>query len=117
MNIRWSLLLVLACACSTEEEAPHDLIPRDRFKTLLIEAQLIEARANRGGRPDVQGGAETVALYDTLFREQGSTEAAFKSTYAWYVDHPVELKALLEEVVGDLKRGEVAADSTSTKDQ
>jgi hypothetical protein len=39
-------LLVFFAACSSGDVPPAELLARDRFKEVLLEAQLIEARVN-----------------------------------------------------------------------
>ena len=40
----WLLTAALGClvSCAMEERAPEDLLERDRFRDLLVEAHLIE---------------------------------------------------------------------------
>ena len=45
MRLRW-LLLPLLVACAAEEPAPMDILPRDRFRDVLLKAHVVEARLN-----------------------------------------------------------------------
>ena len=112
MSGRTILLTVLLAGCAAPEEVPSGLLPREKFTEVLLEAQLIEARVNHGTvidkKPDMPDGS----YYAAMFRSQGVTEEAFKTTYAWYVEHPAELKAVYNEVLTGLQKRVDEADSS-----
>ncbi|MBL7963049.1 MAG: DUF4296 domain-containing protein [Flavobacteriales bacterium] len=100
--IRSAAFLLLALIACATPEAPADLLPRDRFKHLLLEAQLIEARVNHERIVEQRMDSPVEAYYDTLFSREGVTREQFDRTYTYYTQHPGELKAVLEEVLNEL---------------
>ena len=101
-------------ACSTTEKEPKDLLPRDKFTEVLLEAQLIEARVNHESSIDKKTDVPDRSYYVEMFRTQGITEEAFKTTFAWYAQRPAELKDIYNDVLTGLQKRVDLADSTGT---
>ncbi len=95
--------LVLATACGTEQERPADLLERDTFTGLLVDAQLIEARVNREMTVDKRQDIPIKQYYAELFKEKDVSADAFHRTFQWYAEHPDELKAVYADVLTTLQ--------------
>lgn len=96
------LLLLAAMACGPREKSPVDLLDRERFKEVLLQAQLIEARVDHELIVEQAVRVPAQRYYDELFAEQGITEEQFANTFAYYAARPEELKAIYEEIVTEL---------------
>lgn len=97
------MLFVLSfAACKAEPEASQDVLERDRFKELLLQAQLIEARVNHELIIDHISQVPTDRYYAELFERQGVTAEQFTTTFAYYTARPEELKAIYEEIITEL---------------
>ncbi|HEY0977176.1 MAG TPA: DUF4296 domain-containing protein [Flavobacteriales bacterium] len=96
-------LLLMACGRS-EQQAPDDLLPRQKFEQVLGASLLIEARLNHEMVLDRRADSPVRRYYEEMFAEQGVTEEAFKRTYDHYVAHPAELKGIYEDVLQDLQQ-------------
>lgn len=107
--------LVGVLACSPTEERPADLLPREKFTAVLLEAELLEARVNHERTIDLRTGIPVTEYYAEMFKAQGVTEEAFKRTFSWYVDHPAELKDVYNDVLTGLQQRVEVADSTGTR--
>jgi hypothetical protein len=94
--------LFLLAACSTAEAPSADLIERDKFKQVLLRAQLVEARLNHEMVIDHRTDSPVVTYYAELFKEEGVTEEQFKRTFQYYTEHPLELKAIYAEILVEL---------------
>src|SRR6188768_4400439 len=112
MRVSAILLVLLMAACSSSEERPADLLPREKFTEVLMEAQLIEARVNQESVMDKQADVPAKTYYAEMFKVQGVTEEEFKRTFDWYVAHPAELKDIYNEVLTGLQKRVDLADST-----
>ena len=103
-------LVLIACvllgACTSGNDVPDGLLPREKFVAVLTEAQLIEARRNHELVIEQISDAPVAKYYEDLFRSQGVTEEQFVFTYAYYADHPDEMKPIWEEVLTELSRRE-----------
>jgi hypothetical protein len=95
--------LLFAAACGTKELRPTDLLERDVFKGLLVEAQLIEARVNREMTVDKRQDIPVKQYYVELFKQKDVTAEAFHRTFQWYAEHPEELKAVYADVLTELQ--------------
>lgn len=98
------LLILLLLACSQEESMPTDLLPRDTFKNVLVEAQLIEARVHHELTVEKRVDTPVTTYYADMFKAQGVSEAAYRRTFDWYTQHPEMLKGVYEEVIADLQQ-------------
>lgn len=114
MSLRVILVLMLLFGCAAPEEPPVDLLPREKFTEVLLEAQLIEARVNHESVIDKKTDVPDKSYYADMFKAQGVTEEAFKTTYDWYVKRPEELKDIYNDVLTGLQKRVDLADSTGT---
>lgn len=94
MNAKALAVLVLLTACAPKEVAPVDLLPRDTFTEVLLQAHLTEA-----GPVSASDSA-----WAALFQAHGTDERHFRETYAWYAEHPAELKAVYNDVLTRLQQ-------------
>lgn len=95
------LLLVLA-ACGAPEAPPPGLLDRATFKHVLLRAQLVEARLNHELVVGKRGDSPIAQYYAELFQEEGVTQAAFDSTFAYYAARPEAMKAIYQEILTEL---------------
>jgi hypothetical protein len=98
----WAICLLFAACTSGAVE--DDLLPRDRFREVLLEAQLIEARMNRELVAQPEGEVPTAKYYEELFTKEGVTKEQFQRTFDHYADRPEELKAIYEEIITELSQ-------------
>jgi len=104
MNVRLICWMVLLVACESPlPQPPQDALPRDKFKRVLMESQLIEARLNHEMIIDKRADSPVRTYYAEMFKQQGITEEAFKKTFQWYAEHPEQLKPVYEEILVDLQ--------------
>ncbi|HNK40564.1 MAG TPA: DUF4296 domain-containing protein [Flavobacteriales bacterium] len=90
------ILVVIMAACGTAEESPVGLMPRDTFIEVLLQAHLIEAATADQAHAD--------SAWAEMFAAQGVDRYRFRTTYAWYTEHPAELKAVYNEVLTGLQQ-------------
>lgn len=108
------IMVLFLAACASSEERPAELLTREKFTEVLLEAQLIEARVNQESVIDKKADIPDKSYYAEMFKTQGVTEEAFKITFDWYVDHPAELKDIYNDVLTDLQKRVDLADSAGT---
>ncbi|HRH71049.1 MAG: DUF4296 domain-containing protein [Flavobacteriales bacterium] len=99
------VLLALLSACSSDRDAvPEGLLDREHFKQALLEAQLIEARMNHELVVSHAAGIPGEEYYAEMFKAQGTTKEQFQKSFTYYSGHPVEMKAIYEEIFAELSR-------------
>ncbi len=104
-NLHAVTFAVLLTACSFDRTAvPEGLLDREHFKQALLEAQLIEARMNHELVITHVAGIPAEEYYAEMFKAQGTTKEQFQKTFTYYSEHPVEMKAIYEEIFTELSR-------------
>ncbi|MCW5899454.1 MAG: DUF4296 domain-containing protein [Flavobacteriales bacterium] len=99
----WIGFACLLAACGGGgEPVPEGVLPRDKFKEVLLEAQLIEARVNHELSLGIHQTAPAKSYYEELFEAQGITEEAFKATFKYYSERPELLRPVYEEILTEL---------------
>lgn len=100
----WLLCMFLAACGSGADAPPPDLMRREQFKDVLLEAQLIESRTNQELVLQQQGLVPTKDYYAELFEAKGVTREQFEHTFDFYTKRPKELKAIYEEIITEMSR-------------
>ncbi len=96
-------LMAVACTAS-DESVPSDVLPRDRFKEVLLEAQLIEARMNLEVVVAHASSIPADQYYTEMFEAQGTTKEQFQRSFNYYSERPELMKGVYEEILSDLGR-------------
>lgn len=105
MRIPPLILLLVLCACGAADGTTSgDALERDRFKDLLLEATLIEARINHELIVDHRSAVPSQQYYDELFKAKGVTQEQFSRSFDHYAARPKEMKAIYEEILTELSR-------------
>ena len=99
-----TLALVLWTSCGGCDEPPSNILPRERFTEVLLQAQLIEARLNHEMVIEQRTDSPIEAYYEAMFEEQGTNREEFERTFQWYSEHPDELMAVYEDVLTELSK-------------
>jgi hypothetical protein len=101
--MRWlPPLLVLLLGCTHAEAPPEGLLDRAKFKQVLLQAQLVEARLNHEMVIDHRMDSPVRRYYADMFKEQGVTDDQFKRTFDHYTVHPEEMRSIYEEILTEL---------------
>lgn len=100
-----SILVVLLAACSEgSSNVPDGVLQRDRFKQVLLEAQLIEARMNNELIITQQSAIPADQYYAEMFSAQDITKEQFQKSFTYYSGKPDEMKVIYEEIFAELSR-------------
>jgi uncharacterized protein DUF4296 len=97
-------VLAILAACASDPPPPEGLLPREVFKELLLQANLLEAEAAFSQVHDRADSTALIQRYDSLFARNQVSRADFETTYGYYEQHMEELKAINEEVLTELTR-------------
>lgn len=95
-------LLVVSCNFSKEK----NLIPRDKFVSILTDMHLAEGYYATHGRETKNHNDSTFNFYNTIFKNYGYTRADFDTTLKYYTVHSQEFDLLYEDVVTELNKTE-----------
>lgn len=97
------VLLLVACR-GGGEGVSADVIARDQFRDILLEATLVEARINHELIVDHRSAVPSQQYYDELFTAKGVTQEQFSKSFDHYAARPKEMKAIYEEILTELSR-------------
>lgn len=111
MSPHWSIpLLCVLLSCGRSAAPVGGELDRAKFREVLTESMLIEARLSHELIIDKRADGPAARYYAEMFKQQGVTEAQFKNTYERYVQQPDSLKKIYEDVLNDLQQ---RADTTA----
>lgn len=96
-KLAWMALLLIACGA--DDKLPDGLMERPKFVEVLAGATLIEARMNQELTLDAAPVIPVRSYYDDLFRDQGVEREVFERTMDHYAAHPMEMKAVYDDVL------------------
>lgn len=99
------LLCLLFVACGSPEGAiPVDVLPREKFTTVLLEAQLIEARMNHELVVAHHSTIPSEQYYRDMFKAQGTDDEEFKRSFRYWSSRPEDMKVIYETIITELTR-------------
>lgn len=102
---RWWIIGMLLMGCATpKEETPAGVLPRDRFRDVLLEAQLIEARMNHELVVAHHSTIPSEQYYTDMFQAQGTDRDEFQRSFAYWTARPEEMHGIYEEILSELTR-------------
>ena len=104
--MRWWVLLplFLLFACEQKDRMPEGLLDREKFKEVLLDAQLLEARYNHEVVVEHKQEVPMKQYYEQVFEKHGTDNEQFQRTFQYYTARPEELKAIYEEIIVELGR-------------
>lgn len=94
--------VLLLVACSKEDEAPDDLLPKDKMVPLLIDIYVGESRVNNL-RLSRDSSMAIFEVYEgELFKQHEVTDSAYRRSMTYYYNHPKELEEIYGIVLDSL---------------
>lgn len=109
-----SVLLLGFWGCSSTPEKPANLIPEDRYVTLLIEKQLVRTYTEFNKTDSTKIDSLTNAIYE----QYNITEKQFQESHHYYQQFPQEQKKRIDRAIEQLKQELVTnreTDSSASK--
>jgi hypothetical protein len=91
-------LLGLA-ACSSAEEEPDGVLPRQQFVALLIDMELTEAYMSLKITREEAGRDDVYKAYKAVFEKHNVDEAQFEQTMEYYARDRASLQSVYAEVM------------------
>ena len=109
MNIRILTFItggiLLLTGCSEPPKAPPaDIIPEEKFISIMVDVQLTEALKNQQILAKRNNPDDILAAYHRFLEKHHVTAEQFLKTYAYYRDHPQDMQAVYEKVLDSLNK-------------
>ncbi|HZX73200.1 MAG TPA: DUF4296 domain-containing protein [Cyclobacteriaceae bacterium] len=103
------MMVVAGAFCSCKEKKPDTILDKDQMTSFMIEVYLAEARVSStifitDSARHVFGPHEKV-----LLQRRGIPDSVLRKSYAYYMEHPDEMQAILDAVIDSLSLREQAA--------
>lgn len=100
-------LLVLSC----EEKRPAGILSKGQMVSALTDFYLKEAKINLLGLPSDSAAALMAHYKDQYARGKAFSDSALDVSYQYYLNRPLELSAIYDQVIDSLALREQRADS------
>lgn len=104
---------IAGAGCSDKNSVPRGILPRDKMEEVMWDMAQADQYAvlylsKDSGHIDQK--AETLRLYDEVFRLHKITRAEFRKSYHYYLDHPELNQLLFDSVItrGSRARSELS---------
>ena len=95
-------MFILFLGCSTPEvQVPQNVLTQAQMIPIMVDIHVIEGARNGSIMLGDTNGIED--YYAKVYDKHGITEDQFKSSFAFYSDHPTIFIPIYEEVLDSLK--------------
>ncbi|MEO6819131.1 MAG: DUF4296 domain-containing protein [Ginsengibacter sp.] len=93
-------LLLSLVACSSKENAPSNVLPDSKMKSVLWDVMRAEFLAQHNARKDstINLNAETRVLTEKVFEIHKISAKDFDRSYNWYTAHPDQMQLMLDSL-------------------
>ena len=108
-NIACSLgfaFVLLLGACSVPDKEKENPLARKKMVEILVEMHMIEARADRLMVVRDSLLPEMKIAYDDVLKTKNVSETDYKKTLDYYLQNPLKMDTMYQEVVDELSRRE-----------
>ena len=97
-----NIVFILVVGCSSPEvKIPQNVLTQAQMIPIMVDIQVIEGARNGSIMLGDTNGIED--YYAKVYDKHGITEDQFKSSFAFYSDHPTIFIPIYEEVLDSLK--------------
>lgn len=105
-NISILTLFVLFLSCSSgKDNIPHDIIPKDKMMTILMDIHIAEAGVKIETSPD-STLAKANDYYHFIFRQNEVSEEDFRKSFRYYAKHPELLQSIYQTMLDEMSKKE-----------
>lgn len=99
--------LVIVCACTSGDDAPKDLIPKERMVKLMTEIHLLESKVKNLNVRPLDSAKVVYRHYEKLlFTDFNITKEQYERSFNYYLDNLDEFKEVYDAVVDTLMQQE-----------
>ena len=97
------VMAFLSCT-QQPEPVPADVLTRERFQQVMLEAELIEARMNHELIVAHHSMIPSEQYYNEMFAAHNTTKEKFQRSFDYWTSRPEEMKAIYEAILIELSR-------------
>lgn len=104
---RYSVVLLLVALLVTCSKVPDGILSEKKMQAVQVDMQLAEAMINLDSK-EFPDNAHKEALYQSVFRKYGITQAEYDSSLVWYGRHLDIYMKVYDRVLADLNKRQKA---------
>jgi len=93
---------VLTACVDQTVQLPDGYIPQEKMVDIMVDIHLVEGA--RSGTLLLGDTNKLPDYYAHIYEKYDITEEQFKTSFDWYSQHPVQLKAVYDEVIVELSK-------------
>lgn len=97
------IFLLFTVACEDSPQRPDQLVPEEKYISLLVEMQLVRSYEDTGHIDSLYADS----LRDKVFEEYGVSSDAFWDSHLYYQKFPEEQKERIDEAIERLQMDQV----------
>lgn len=107
--MKWVWLLSFFCAlvaCNSDDKVPAGVIPVKNMQTIVWQLMQADEYVNMLLTKDTvkKSSTERIKRYQQIFALNKVSEAEFRSSYRYYLDHPDIAKVMFDSIVAVAQR-------------
>ncbi len=106
------MILLLGVSCGDSDADKNNILTQSQMVKALMEVYLSEQKINKLGLPRDSAEAEFKRFRPVIFEKVGVSDSAFKKSFDYYMDHPVEMEKIYTALVDSLSLMEQRLDSS-----
>ena len=105
-RIVFLLFICFLVACSDKVEVPKGILPPQQMQKVMWEMVKADEWVNHQSTSDsaFKRYAKSAALYQTIFKNQHTTDSQFKTSFRYYEKHPDLMKIVLDSLQAESTR-------------
>jgi hypothetical protein len=96
------LALFAACAPTDKNKIPNTVLSQEKMQAILYDMHLAEAIANKTQAPLDSVAGKALGMYQEIYSKHQVSEEQFKTSYDFYIEHPVLLDSVYSRVIDEL---------------
>lgn len=97
------LVLITSCTSPEEEGIPENVLPPEKFTSVMIDVQITEGMRAQGV-DIITPGDGVEGAYEEIFSKHQINKEAFDESYNYYLDHPDQMEKIYEQVLDSLSK-------------
>jgi hypothetical protein len=100
--------LLFLLACGRKDDIPADVLPRDKMGNVLFEISMAEAFLENYVFRDstVKRDSALRRELETVLQANHISQESFRKSYAWYKQHPAELRVVVDTMYARSQRSQ-----------
>jgi hypothetical protein len=93
------VLFLVCCQQPISDKAPENLLSKEKMSNILADMHMIESMSMQHPRGGDTNVVQLHTYYEDIYKHHQVTETDFKTSYDYYLHHPVLLDSVYSDVI------------------